>query len=288
MLSQVGKTLLNTLTRSLISNRGDDTPPDLLTGLIFHVDAMDLSSIVKDGSDNVSAWNGIFPTTVNLLQADSDRQPKYEAMGFGDTLPTINFFNQGGFSRSLFAATDINIVDHTFVIVTSPNAFTNTEAGGMLGAQDQNAGFDSFDSVITNFPYGAANIYYVEHGGGGGFQGNYTPTDNELALMTYTHNSTTEFLYHNKDLIGSQLRSPDPKSNIYIYIGPRNLLNSPDEYYDGKVSEAYIYNRVLTSQERTLLQNQLMIKWGIPGADSLLLEDSSNILLEDGSLILLE
>lgn len=263
---------------------GASGEPDLLTGLIFHVDAMELSSITKDEFDNVSAWNSIFPADINLLQADPSRQPKYEATGYGGSLPTINFLNEGGITDMLLGTSSHATGPMTFVVVTSPTSF-DYGGGAMLSAQSSDS--DSYDAILTGEPYIADSIYYVEHGGGGGFAGSYTASVNERAILTYAESAIDGKLYHNGQLIGSQIRDLEPKIDLKVFIGPR-FLGELSNLYRGKVSEAYIYDRVLTSAERVLLQNQLMTKWGISGDEFLLLEDSSEILLEDNSSILLE
>lgn len=231
---------------------------DLGRGLLFHVDASDLSSITKDGSDYVSAWNGIAPTTVNLLQADGTRQPKYQATGFGG-MPTINFLNEGGITDMLVGTSDYTSTPLTFVVVASPTSFT-FGGGGMIAAQGTNNDF--YDAIILGDPNFGGDYYYVEHGFGSGFAGDYAPALDELAILTYTKSSTTGQLYHNGDLIGSQVKDAVEKQNMSVFMGPR-YLSDLSQFYSGKVSEAYIYDRVLTPSELTTITNHLKTKWGI-------------------------
>lgn len=55
--------------------------PASISGIIMNLDAQDLASITKDGSNRVSAWNDLSGNDLHALQANPTFQPLYSATG---------------------------------------------------------------------------------------------------------------------------------------------------------------------------------------------------------------
>jgi len=110
-----------------------------------------------------------------------------------------------------------------------------------------------------------ANIYgCVGTGTGHTCLGNGTERDNELPLnawahlmITYSESSGVARIYYNGTQIESWNASATASSNSPLSIGCRSQSGVQDQYFNGKISVARVYNKALTASEVTQNYNAL-------------------------------
>jgi hypothetical protein len=214
--------------------------PRQLEDLLLWLDAKDISTIIKDGSNKVSKWADKSGRNNHAIQANEIRQATYSSNGL-DGKPTLIFNNQH------FVTPSNTIGDLTvFAVFTNDNTFP--VGGGDVDFIMSHAGFNvSTANGYVNTPAPAfrqegmgASSYYLN----GQLQaGNNTPISTGNAY------------------IGGITAANGVDTSIIGIGGHYNDSGFGD--YKGKISEIILFNRQLTNAQRQLVEAYLSAKWAI-------------------------
>ncbi len=222
--------------------------PNQIADQILWLDAADSSTISLNGS-TVSQWNDKSGNSFNVVQGTEGAQPSYNATGLNGK-GSIEF---DGVNDSL--ASEINIG------ITGNDARTIFIVGKL--EQDDNS-FIALGAKSTNELYsmGSWGEDWLLIGWGGAPTYDYNTGveyDTNNHIHTITHDQTTTNWYIDGAEVGAGYTHTYATAANKLYIGVR--VN--DSYMLGNISEIIIYERALSSGERTEVFNYLSSKWGI-------------------------
>jgi len=216
--------------------------PNSIAGLNLWLDATDLSTITKDGSDFVSGWNDKSDIAELLTQAIASQQPQYFSSGFGtknkpyilglagDVLAGYSFNNGTGSSWTAFQVAKISTGTNS-QIITSSNSSSPTFPFRLAG------------TTVTGITGG----YKQTYSGGGDNNDSLYSTMSDSGTFTHRHNAV--------DIAGSF--SPKNRTNTW-----KQIFNSA-QGGNGEVAEVLLYNRALTPVEVNNVEAYLNNKYGI-------------------------
>ncbi len=214
--------------------------PRQLQDLLLWLDSKDLSTIIKDGSNNVSKWLDKSGKGNHALQENEIRKAVYSSNGL-DGKPTVTFSNQHFTTKS-------NTIDDLTIFTVFTNDNTFPVGGGDVDFILSHAGFNvSTANGYVNTPEPAfrqegmgVSSYYLN----GQLQaGNNTPI-----------NTGTPYL-------GSIIATNGIDTSKIGIGGHYNDSGFGD--YKGRISEVILFNRKLTNDQRQLVEAYLSAKWAI-------------------------
>lgn len=240
--------IANNITRSIII----DFLPTNIENLLVWLDASDTSTIVES-SNSVSQWNDKRLPFSHVTQLIGSNQPLTNTR----TENGLNVIHFNGTSHFLeFANDDIfNSPVTIFAVARSDDAsgFQN-----IIGRQ--NAGIDG-----TGFlRYTGTSASQVVIRGTTDNTINYTITRNKVNIFVvrYDNGQNSSFKADGGSFINASnpLAGYSNRTDFNAQIGKRPDATS--NYLNGAVCEVLIYNRVLTNQEVSLVENYLNNKWG--------------------------
>jgi len=225
-----------------------------IPGCILWLDASDLSSITKDGSNKVSQWSDKSGNAKHATQAVGANQPTYSATGFGG-LPCIDW-GAGAASRKLDIPS-ITYGPHTIFVVLRGDA-----SAGYFWVHLNDS---------TDYLYGNTNI-------ASGVVRSAVSTYKNPVPSAWLRDSTRRIVtrsfggLHGSHLIyGNGLRytttdqsAGDPGTGTVAgacYIGTNQ---GGAVSWTGVIAEVILFDRALSDGERTLVEQYLARKWGIP------------------------
>ena len=267
LTSNITRNITRNITSSIILTDGLINPI-IDSSLIFNLMAAgnNLSKdelFTVDGSDNISSWNAVNTTTNNATQGTAARQPKYIASGLNG-LPTVRF---DGIDDYLFSdasilnpgATNFSIfVVGTFNPVTSPNVdhFLSQQNGTGLGRSIlyQSTGSNRIDSFLGGVSSVGNTVTY------------------QPQLYNLNNDSGTLEFYTNG--VFNETNSVTIENATGNWVIGNNKVFS--DALDGDISEIIIYNRKLSDNERTQIEQYLITKWQI---ETLTLPVVNNLVL---------
>ena len=238
--------------------------PSSLSWLELWLDANDASTITKDGSNKVSAWNDKSGNGNNAGQGTPAAQPTYDATGF-ITKPTVTF---NGVNDFVDLDSMINTTDFTvFAVLEIPTEITsatttNTLIGPLTSANPWGGiafgtiSWTIADEVVSmlglnpspQFAYSQANI----------------PAGN--SVMEFYLNGTTEEILINDYQLSLLDGWGGLDSSTHTLKKLQRIGGARDSYiqhFDGSISEMVIFSRALSADERSAIKNYLSNKWGI-------------------------
>ena len=244
----------------------------LLTGdisLALHLDASD-SSTVNLGSpvnnDPVDTWLDKSLSNNNASQSTPANQPVYKSSGFGvNSLPYIEF---DGASEFMNLGKRISkMSNHTAIIVFETDNTTSSQTGlsdlkntATAGTSSiQLASFSSTDDrLVSNFGDGTNNSQS---------KGStvLSPSTPYIHTNTYTDGDTELAMYLNgvaETVTPIATASSEISGTAYgMAIGRAGEFSG--NYFNGKIAEIKIWNRVLSASELTTEHDALKTKYGI-------------------------
>ena len=222
--------------------------PTSLSSLALWLDANDLATITKDGSNGVSTWKDKSSNAYSYINGGTTK-PVYSATAF-NSKPTMQLTGTYGFKGGAITTTASNL--SIFFAAQQ----TNTANANYL--LDVNGTSTRFTLNLNN---NGASYWYK--------QGAYSST----LGSSYAANTYSSWIFSNGATIparlyinGSQVAtdttfaSQDLLSTLSIgqkYTGPATTD------FSGNVSEVIIYTRALTDSERQAVEQYLKLKWGL-------------------------
>ena len=214
---------------------------DTVSGLLGWYDASDVSTITKDGGNNVTTWNDKSATNKSLVNTLAGK-PVYTT-NVQNGLPGIYFSGSTtGISSNAFSIAS----PMTMFLVVRPTGWSTgttqnitSMPGGVMEAQKTNGATSLLlyngatltgGSLVNNTPY---IITMIGNGGSSSIQiNNNTPTTGTAGSATAS----------------------------YVLLG---YHNSSGNYYVGYICELLIYSTNVASTNQILIQTYLNNKWGI-------------------------
>lgn len=219
-----------------------DFHPQRLSGLRLWLDSSDLSSITKDGSNNVSVWGDKSGGNNDATQGTGANQPTWVA----DQLNGKSIIR---FNDDRMVTPDINLTDFTgFVVFNNTNIYPigSGDVDTLLyhegaGARPQIQSANGFID-ISEPQFGTENITANRYINGQSVLNRHPLSANNYYISSVIN--TGGYSHNGQFGIGGRV-----DTDIFKHIGD--------------IAEIIIYNRALSAAERTLVENYLSNKWGI-------------------------
>jgi len=222
--------------------------PTNLTSLALWLDANDLTTITKDGSNNVSTWVDKSGNSYSYVNGGATK-PVYSATGF-NSKPTMQLTGTYGFKGGAISTTASNL--SIFFAAQQ----TNTAGGNYL--LDVNG---VATRMTLNLNTNGVTYWYKQGAYSSTLSSSYTA--NTYSSWIFSNGATTPArLYINGAQVATDTTflPQDLLSNLAIgqkYTGPATTD------FSGNVSEVIIYTRALTDSERQAVEQYLKLKWGL-------------------------
>jgi len=214
-----------------------------VSGLQLHLDANDASTITKDGSNLVSAWNDKSGQANHVTQATGSKQPLWVDQ-VQDTFPTIRFDGSND-EMAVTYGSSLSTAATVFIVCTMPTA-----SGG------ERMVFDGLTSG-GRFAYlkSSGNIHYMYRGNGV----SSTTVDKTMRMFTLVWNGSSSSLgIDGTDVTTGNVGTQSPTG---LRLGAQ--YNSAN-FGDTDICEILIYGSALSTADRTSIENYLSNKWSTP------------------------
>jgi prepilin-type N-terminal cleavage/methylation domain-containing protein len=230
------------------------------SGLKLWLDANDLSTITKDGSNKVSAWNDKSGNGNHVTQTTSSFQPEYVASSNINDHPAMRF--------------DGSLTYFNLSSFTSPATHTKFIVFKSSSSGIQRIWFRSRVGEVFILNTGTLSI------DNGATVNNSNYTHQAITIGSLVFNSTSSEVYVN----GSNVETGNSGTNSStsnVTIGQ----GSGTYYYSGDIAEILVYDRVLSTVERQAVEAYLIDKYAIPTQDLELWLDAldESTITKDGS-----
>jgi hypothetical protein len=253
-------TLFNAIPSTLL--------PLSISGCCWWLDAADVTTITKDGSNKVSNWADKSTNAFQFAQSTATNKPTYTAN------------NQNGKGTITF-----NAANSTYL--AGPSTFAIGTSSFALFAVASYTSNTSYGTVFAKSLYGSQTGRIIMTKDSGGFSICYTHGDTRIAALTLTYASGSyqlfelivnrtegkDYAYQNGTLVGS-LTFPDAtnytaSSNLMLvgaYNNGTGGAAQPGYYLTGNVAEILAYKSSdMSSLNRERVEGYLAWKWGIQG-----------------------
>jgi len=237
-----------------------NTPPDTWTyentslvptvsGLKLHLDASDSTTITKDGSNLVSAWNDKSGQANHVVQATGSKQPLWVDQ-VQNTLPTIRFDGTDDFLKiTAFTGGALAQPNTVFVVCKMPTAST-----GWRAVYDGETARHVFYTQANNASNPTCNQMYA-----GAELGNDVADSTNIFLYTQLWNGASSTLRKSKTQIDSGNAGTLSFDGITLGAGNNGTGNvgNPD------ICEIIVYDSSLSTSDRDSIEDYLTKKWGV-------------------------
>ena len=93
---------------------------------------------------------------------------------------------------------------------------------------------------------------------------NFRGADPNYRILHMSLSNNNYILRRNGSQIGSENRTWSPTlENYRYYMGRRNASSTPGNYFNGNIGEICVYNQILTTEKRTIVESYLAGKWNL-------------------------
>lgn len=234
------------------SEGGDSIIPSDVANLEVWYDVTNFASLIFDGS-NISQIYDLSGNSRHASQASSGARPLYEATGL-NSLPTLKFdgndflestnFNIGSYPLCVFSviefvtgATTETPWSYNNNLVTNNYFYASKDVSDLSGMGMRNGGTTVIANVGATGLGGTANILY----------GSVDAVDLKITDIEESNSRSTVYAYGglNSFLLGTR-RNPAPLA-----------------YYNGRLSEVFMYSSIPSISDRQSLFDYLAAKYSI-------------------------
>ena len=229
--------------------------PTELAGCALWLDASDVASITKDGSNKVSQWSDKSGNAKHAVQATGANQPTYNATGFGG-LPGIDW-GAGAVAAMRLVTPNIAIGRHTmFAVVRGDAGSGNVLLHGTIGNFSE---IFCFHSGLYSIGVARANIFT------GKLFTNWL-RDGVRRIVSVTYDGTCEGHVARRNGVEMQegLTVADPGTDVVTeptYIGNADGTWYGNNPMAGVIAEIVVFDRCLGDGERFMVEQYLSRKW---------------------------
>ncbi len=229
--------------------------PASIAGLRVWLDFSNLSTITKDGGNNVSAVSDLSGNGFTFAQGTGAQQPLWVSAA-RNGLDVLQF---DGSNDMLSANTVTDLTEYTIVMVTKPTS--NRQYNTLIGSNTQTSGQMTFEiGSQTNLDF-----YVIGSGAVAGTGSNSFPTNTwQRVSATYSATGggnagpTVVYLNNVSSATGNTSGSRLEATNMTLgYDGGAGFYA-----YAGQIAEVIIYDNVISAGNRTSLDAYLVTKWG--------------------------
>jgi len=222
-----------------------ESPPT--AGLKLWLDASDSTTITKDGSNLVSAWNDKSGQLNHVTQATATNQPLWVDAVY-NSLPTIRFDGVDNYIfRNTWTGGALTQPNTIFIVCEVPTGSSTKFIYDSLHTGGRNAFFSR----------GASSVYSVYAGAAP----NFGTRNTAFAQFMLEFNGSSTFVRRNKTSIGSSLVAGSlDMSGIYL---ASNGAATVGEFGDIDISEVLVYTGQLSTTDRDDIEQYLTAKWGL-------------------------
>lgn len=227
--------------------------PNVISGLAAWFDAADLASLTLDGSNNVSQWNDKSGNARHAAQATAANRPAY----LTNQLNGRAAVRGNGSSTFLsFTGADLS-AGYTLLAVYD---IASTSASGIFGqypASGTGNGIAFWSGLCRTGRSGATVSFPTGIPTAAG-----TPVATVITFDGTNPTANVAFLanWNATDRTGTATQIAGTPAAGTAYVGAVNPSDSPSS---ANIYEIAIYNRQITTAERTLLTQYVTSKWGI-------------------------
>lgn len=231
------------------------TPPRL-PGLILWLDAQNLASITKNGSNQVTQWNDLSTSGANATQGTLASSPVYTATGissrpaltFNGTTQLLDFVSPPAFTNfSVFAVATVSsaVVTRVMIAKRSTTNAVPVMLTLLVNITDQTACSirDDANTIATATCTPTTTGPFIHIGTNTGGTVNAWRDNANNATGTIVQGTTTA-----------------PKMSVGAQYAGTAL---PTLYFNSNIGEVVLYSRALTTVERTDVYTYLKAKWGL-------------------------
>lgn len=225
--------------------------PNSIAGLSLWLDATDLTTITKDGSDYVSEWRDKSSNAYSFTQLTASAQPKYFADGFGTNNKPRFYFDGGDWIREVSSSVIDLTTDFTIFAVSQSSATsrqqiycTVSSVSGILLEYNNSTRFLQYiaGTYVYSTPIG------------------YVLSDNMLNTSRLKRSINSLDRYINSVFISNNTIVTGTTHNANLTIG---ASGTGAFRMIGNITEIIYYNTYLSDEEITTVQNYLNSKYGI-------------------------
>jgi hypothetical protein len=225
--------------------------PDDISNLYAWYDANDSTTITKS-SDRVSAWTNKEGTSVrDLNQGTSGSQPLWVSAD-------KNGKDVIDFASSRYILTDANL--------TSVSSATTTFIVTQIPASSVNINHSMSNRNNTTWhPLYKEdnNSIRVSNTSGGAYVIDNPPSLESWTYATIIANGTSGFVRTNGVLETTVPTSPTGSANAFVGLSVGRYESIAGSYWNEKIAEIIIYDRLLTTSEIEGVEAYLKVKWGL-------------------------
>lgn len=235
---------------SAISNKIGFSPNLISQGALW-LDAADLNSITKDGSNNVSQWTDKFGNS-NATQGTGANQPVYTA-NILNNKPIIRFGGNDFLNLASAIHTLTNNNNTCFVVAntTTTNATQRLLSMSEAGSSRYNL---QFDSTVGQISFQSRNAF-----GSAVSIGSMTETN--FNIIRGRRAGTTQAITFNAGTEQTNASGADESGIDAATIGA--FTDGTTNPLTGDIAEIIIYEKSLSESEIRSVEQYLSLKWGI-------------------------
>ena len=220
-----------------------------VAGLKLHLDASDSTTITKDSSNLVSAWNDKSGQANHVVQATGSKQPLWVEQ-VQNTLPTIRFDGTDDFLKiTAFTGGALAQPNTVFVVCKMPTAST-----GWRAVYDGETARHVFYTQANNASNPTCSQMYA-----GAELGTVVADSTNIFLYTQLWNGASSTLRKSKTQIDSGNAGTTSFDGITLGAGNNGTGNvgNPD------ICEIIVYDSSLSTSDRDSIEDYLTKKWGV-------------------------
>lgn len=238
-------------------------PAGISSGLALWLDAADTSTLTLE-SGAVVEWRDKSGNYRHAQQATPGSRPAYVTSAING-LPALNFDGTDDFlATSGFSLSTVSL----FVVVTA--RWTVTETAAFAGQNFTSK--KSFGRVgSAGFDYIANDIRGVTDGFNSGTTGpraiGQQPgglSNGDVALISTLLGASGTDIRFNRSSIARVSRNDPPSTDSNGFAIGRPGAGYAAEYWNGRIAEVILFNRVVDNTERNAIEAYLRTKWGTP------------------------
>lgn len=226
---------------TLVEGFETDIDPTDISDLRLWLDANDISTITKDGSDNVSQWNDKSGNAYHLIQSTASQQPNYTT-GVVNGKPTIRF--TASTSDTMTEATNFGTAC-TVIYVSKQTGGSNLR---MLAGLSNN--------WLLGYWGGNKRSAYFE----GWVYNSTVPSDTNWHIFSTTIGGAgiNSNVYENGSLFVGNTTGVDCPNGLSLngYLGT-------SEFSDADIAEVIAYDRMLSRDELWKVESYLANKYAL-------------------------
>ena len=217
--------------------------PSSIIGCTLWLDGNDSSTITYSSGTNISQWADKSGNNYHAIQNTAARQPTYDSTNKG-----VNFVNTSTQFMTSSAPYTGSANEEFVYIVFKHNGIAN---GTLLGTTDPNRG----RQITTQ-----TNRLVVFNGITLALNSTATVIAGTVYFSEFINVSGLSLIKTNKSLIGSGAKITFATGTTYTQV-IGGTTTSGVVPYAGQIYEIVVFNRALTSSERSSMHNYLFSKW---------------------------